>query len=281
MMFYSDYISDEQLVSAVKNTDSLDNSYIGLYEKTWTHKEHKNINYKLLAEISQYAKNAKIIYISSKDLDACGAETPKEMETRCRNHILKIARDENNDFMLLQDADEFMKEEDCDFIRRNYIPEMTSAGYNCSAIRWITFWKNWNYVIVNENGDYFQKTEDFLKTAYPFGWKHFIMNLNTPIFFDDQQQFGGIKHSIKSWILYDIFMYHSSWILTDEQVLQKIQTWGHSSEASREDWEKWYQEKWLKWTPEMESISMENSKFPVWKKAVRYNGSLPKECFQK
>ena len=102
----------------------------------------------------------------------------------------------------------------------------------------------------------------------------FIINLDSDVYFTEWH----LANATKSWILYDIYLFHGSWILTDEQVLQKIQTWGHASDASWEDWEKWYREKWLKWTPEMESISMENSKFPVWKKAVRYDGSLPKEC---
>ena len=278
MMLYSGYISDEQLISAVRNSDSLDNCYIGFYEKTWSHREHKNINHELLKNISNYAKNAKVVHMTSKDLDVSGLENPKDMEIRCRNHLLKIARDENNDFLFLQDTDEFMKEEDYEFIKKNYIPEMTSAGFNCCAIRWITFWKNWNYAIVNEHGDSFQKTDDFLKSGYPLGWKHFILNLNTPIFFSDWKKFGEIEHSIKSWILYDIFMYHGSWILTNEQVLEKIKTWGHSNEASEEEWKNWYEEKWLKWSPEMEEISMKDKRLPVWKKATKYEGILPKEC---
>ena len=274
MMLYSDYISDEQLISAVKNSDSLDNCYIGLYEKTWSHREHKNINYKLLGEISQYAKNAKVVYMTEKDLVVSGSETTKEMDIKCRNHILKIARNEKNDFLFLQDTDEFLKKQDYEFLKKKYIPEMSSAGYNCSAIRWITFWKNWNYVIVDENGDSYQKTDDMIKNGYRFCWKNFIMNLNTPILFAD----WDIENSNKSWILYDIFLYHGSWILTNEQVREKIQTWGHSIDADEKEWEDWYEEKWLNWSPEMEEISMKDKKFPVWKKAIKYEGTLPKEC---
>lgn len=274
MMFYSDYISNELLLSAIENSKHLDNCYIGLYEKTWSHEEHTSIDYQLLEKIESMNNNAKVIHMSERDLNAIPSDSVQDMDIKCRNYLLNVAKKEGNDFLFIQDTDEFLLESDYNFLINSYIPEMQNAGFNSAAIRWNTFWKNWNYIIVNENNETHQSKENFSRNGYEFGWKNFIIKLDSDVYFTEWH----LANVVKSWILYDIFLFHGSWILTDEQVLQKIQTWGHANDVSREKWEKWYREKWLGWTPDMESISMENDKFPAWKKAIEYKGPLPKEC---
>lgn len=46
-------------------------------------------------------------------------------------------------------------------------------------------------------------------------------------------------------------MYHFSWVRTDAEVKQKIQNYMHAKDF---DGDKWYQEVWLKWSPEMKGI---------------------------
>lgn len=274
MMFYSDYISNNLLLSAIENSKHLDNCYIGLYEKTWSHEEHTSIDYQLLEKIESMNNNAKVIHMSEKELNVIPSDSMQDVEIKCRNHLLNIAREEGNDYLFIQDTDEFLLKNDYMFLIEKYIPEMKSGGFNCCGIRYLTFWKNWNYIIVNENNEAYQSIENMMNSGHIFCWKNFIMDLKSNVQFSDWH----IENSMKSWILYDIFLFHGSWILTDEQVLQKIKTWGHATDLSKEQWERWYDEKWLKWLPSTEELSMKETKFPVWKKAIEYKGPLPKEC---
>ena len=174
MMFYSDYISNELLLSAIENSKHLDNCYIGLYEKTWSHEEHTSIDYQLLEKIENMNNNAKVIHMSERDLNVIPSDSVQDMEIKCRNYLLNVAKKEGNDFLFIQDTDEFLLESDYEFLINSYIPEMVKGGFNSAAIRYDTFWKNWNYIIVNEKNESHQSNEDFFKNGYKFSWKNFI-----------------------------------------------------------------------------------------------------------
>lgn len=276
MMFYSDYISEQQLLKAVRNSSCLDKCYVAMYEKKWNQKDHERINLHHVNKARNEVGNLEFVLIREEDIYPRPDDTPMHIEVKCRNYMLDRAKHDGNDCILLQDTDEFLMREDYDFLFNDYYNQMLGIGCNMATIRCMTFWKNWNYMVVDEDGNAFQSTQDMIENRrYKLGsWKNFMLTLNSNLYFED----WDVRNSVKSWILYDVFLYHGSWILTDEEVSQKIRMWGHSTDATGEEWREWYEEVWLKWGSESDEISMKNKKFPVWKKAVPYQGKLPLEC---
>ena len=53
---------------------------------------------------------------------------------------------------------------------------------------------------------------------------------------------------------------------------KKFLHWGHSHQFDREEW---FQKKWLKWNESTQNLHPLNRN--EWKKAVKYNGPLPRE----
>lgn len=279
MMFYSDYISEKLLLNAARNSSCLDNCYLLMYEKKWNQEKHKRMNLDPVNRVKREVENLKFVFVREEDIGAKSEDTPANIEIKCRNYGLERARRDGNDCILIQDTDEFMMRENYDFLFNKYYDEMVGLGYNMATIRYMNFWKDWNHVVVDEEGNPFQTTKDILeKGRYKLGsWKNFLLKLDSGLYFED----WDVRNSIKSWMLYDeVFLYHGSWILSDEEVLSKIGSWGHSTDATKQEWRDWYDQVWLKWRDESDEISMpmRDKKIPAWKKVVRYQGNLPSEC---
>ena len=119
MMFYSDYVSDEQLVKAVQNSSHLDKCYIGLYEKNWNGTDHEELNEDLLHSLGG---NTEIVFLTDEQMHITGKESPNTVETHCRNYILEKSKSENFDLMIVQDTDEFLCKEDYDFMMNIFKP---------------------------------------------------------------------------------------------------------------------------------------------------------------
>ena len=256
MMLYSDYVSDSQLIAATKNSEHLDTCYVGFYEKTWTGAPHRRASIEHFNSLlPQMTKNVTLLPISkSPDI------TERfQVETHCRNLILDTARKEGHKICFVQDSDEFMIRSDYEKIINNYIPEMLWSGYDSAGIRWINFWKSWDWVLTDEKGEF--ATE----------WDNFIIDLDADIKFS----LGRTIYGKKSFIYYPYFLYHGCYVLTDEEVRDKINTCNRL-EFEGVDLEKWYVEKWLNWTPNTENLHPSNNP-SMWKRAVSY-GTLPKEC---
>jgi len=262
MMFYSDYVTEKELKLALQNTSLLDKCFVGFYDRTWSGREMEPINIDLLKNIQDISPNAEVIWIFEDEVQSFTPNNPLINEAICRNIILDKAKKEQFDFLLIQDTDEFVHEEDWDFLLNHYFPDMILGGYDTCAIRWKNFWKSWNNFLV---------CEEIIVPGWPGEWATFGVNLTNPIRFETGRH---IEYANKCAIQQDAFLYHGSWVLTDEQVQKKISSWGHSKDI---DYEKWYNDKWLNWN--QETTDLHPSINPhTWKKAVPYMGKLPKEC---
>jgi hypothetical protein len=259
MMFYSDYVSDEQLILALENSSVLDKCYVGVSDIAWSGRKMEGINTNLLKNIKDITPNAEVIWIDS---GMYSSQSASEAEATCRNAIINKSIDEKFDFLVVQDTDEFVHEDDWNFLLNDYFPTMVSVGYDTCAIRWKNFWKSWNHLLL---------TGVDVVPGWPGEWATFGLNLSKPVFFSSMRHTESV---VKCGIKQDVFLYHGPWILTDEQVRRKISSWGHSQDMN---YENWYVEKWLNWNEN--TTDLHPSKIPhVWKKAIPYNGKLPKEC---
>jgi hypothetical protein len=183
------------------------------------------------------------------------------VEAFCRNIILEIAREKNYDFMFIQDTDEFLIKKDYESVIDDHIPCMKNYNCDCSAIRWKNFWKSWEYILESELENV---------PGYPGTWANFGINLHSNIIFTKNREHNSKN---KCGIFQDWYLYHGSCVLTDDQVKRKLTTWGHSEDMN---YDEWYGEKWLKWTPETTYLHPSNTP-SIWTKAVPYEGPLPKE----
>jgi len=52
----------------------------------------------------------------------------------------------------------------------------------------------------------------------------------------------------------DLFFWHFGWVLSDERIYEKVNTYSHSHELP----EDWYQSKWVEWTPETMDLCARN-----------------------
>lgn len=258
MMFYSDYVSDEQLIKAVQNSSHLDKCYIGLYEKNWNGTTHQSLNDDLLHSLGG---NTEIVFLTDEQMHITGKESPNTVETHCRNYILEKSKSENFDLMIVQDTDEFLCKEDYDFMMNDYFPTMFAQGYDSCAIRLKNFWKSWKHILV---------CEEELVPEWPGEWANFGIRIQPETKFLEIRQHTSIQ---KCGVKQPCYLYHGTFVHTDENVKKKIRSWGHSNDI---DFDVWYRDKWLNWT--LETTDLHPSIRPsIWKRAVEYTGNLPEQ----
>lgn len=172
-------------------------------------------------------------------------------ENDARNTALQLARSEDFDYLIIQDADEFYSEKD-------YKDNIETITRNSNSDFYTTpervFWKSLDFVL--ENGG-----RTLLHDIT------FAVNCGSDTSFysgrgvasDKKRRLPGICH-------------HLSYVLTDEQLKLKINTWHHANDFNRESW---YRRKWLRWTENTKNL---HPTFPPgWKRAVKFTGQLPRE----
>ena len=155
--------------------------------------------------------------------------------------------------MIVQDADEFYTRED---YARNIA--FLSANLDCDFFRakWYVFWKTTDYVV-----ETFQ--EGLLTNC-----ENFAVNLRRGVRFQDKRFTNG-----KSWRYVPGVACHLSYVYNDDEVSEKLGTWGHAHQTNRA---RWFERKWRHWTPATRNLSAIN--FPAtFLRAVRYTGPKPAE----
>jgi hypothetical protein len=58
--------------------------------------------------------------------------------------------------------------------------------------------------------------------------------------------------------------------MSDEQMLEKVTTWGHANDFNAE---RWLKHKWKNWTPETKNLNPLHP--PQWTRAVRFPNEQP------
>jgi hypothetical protein len=168
-----------------------------------------------------------------------------------RNACIQNAKDDNIDILIAQDTDEFLFNDDYNVIKGEI---EANPNYEEYRINWMLFWKTWEYAIQ-------YKDDKIISGPTPF-----CMNIkyNPDLIFQSCRGINGKNHIILSPTLY-----HGAYILDDNEMYEKINTWGHSKQVVKG----WYENKWLKWTPE--TLDLHNCWPKEWKRAIKYTGVLP------
>ncbi len=171
------------------------------------------------------------------------------LEEHQRNACAQQAKNDGMDYMLTHDADEFYSYEDFKKILK-FIED--NPDYDGYLVPWISFWKNLNQIMLNEKGERI------------IGYPQIAINLNTNTFFKQYR----IPSSENTITMKDVLCYHMSFVASDKQCYEKINTWGHSHQF---DTEKWFREVWLS----DRKYNLHPLDGKIWSKCVPFEGELP------
>jgi len=167
-----------------------------------------------------------------------------------RNACLVRARADGMDYLIIHDADEFYHPAD---YRNNLNQIVNNPDFEVYRTPWCSFWKNLDYAVVDRQG------------SEIVGHPEFAVNCKKDIRFIKARTTNAKIH-------YDLpgLCYHLSYVMTDQELWRKINTWSHSHQF---DVRRWYRRKWLEWNEKTEDLHPLDP--PAWKRAVRFTGELP------
>jgi len=160
-----------------------------------------------------------------------------------RNVCLDAAKRDGMDYLLMIDADEFYS---CDDLSKLIEDIKFNPNYDYYTTPWFTFWKDFNHVLVNENGHVIN------------GHPEVCVNLK------HENRFVRCRRPSGSHIKQlNSICGHASYVLTDEECWSKINTWGHAHQFDKEHW---YKNKWLNWNEN--TLDLHPITPSLWKKAI-------------
>lgn len=241
------FSKDKLILKNIENCyPFVDKIYISYSEKPWGYNPSSREIYKNQTDLDTIRSSIfsdKIEIINGDWLD----------ETSQRNDCANKAYLDGFDYLIIQDTDEFYLEEDYNKII-NFI--FDNPNYDVYTCNWISFWKSIDWLVVNQN------------MSEMIGAPQIAINLKNNVKFKDRRN----PASNNKILIPEVICYHLSFLLTDEECLLKLKTWGHAHEF---DVDKWYKEKWLNWTPDIKDLHPLSPS--DWHTVVKNNKKLPKQ----
>lgn len=156
-----------------------------------------------------------------------------DTEEAQRNAALERARADGMDFMIVQDADEFYTP---DAYRENIAGIVANPDVTWYSVPWCIYWKTIDWCVTGANG------------SLVVGRPQFALNCrDVSATFAEKRSIAGSQgvHALPG------LCHHVSYVMDDQSMLTKIETWGHSAEFDRQ---RWYADKWLGWTQETRNL---------------------------
>jgi len=170
-------------------------------------------------------------------------------EEDARNECLKRATLDGHDWLITQDADEFYPDESWDVIHW----ALKNVGGAHLRTTWYNFWKSSHYVLLGPTGEIKQFNASF------------AMRCDAGIHFVNKR-----KTNAPSTRVLDAPCFHYCYALSDEELVSKLITWGHTNEV---DFRNWFRFKWKNWNQYTSNLHPIRPK--AWKCAIRFPFSQP------
>lgn len=193
------------------------------YNKNARNNFKNNVNPKILND-SKYINKIQLI------------EGVWDTEEQQRNDCLKIAKEEGFDFLIIQDADEFYLPEE---FKKNIDEISNCPDFDYYRNPWYFFWKNTKNIIVNWHPFFYNNNIWIIpRKNTKFGYSAcFAINCKKDVWFKDKRLPNSKKYLMLSGICY-----HLAYVLSDSQLINKLNTWGHSHQVNINRWlrVKWY-----------------------------------------
>lgn len=236
---------DKWIMKCIENAyPHVDRIYIAYSEKPWGYNPNARATYKNSFDLDIIKKSKYIDKITIIE----GDWLTEELQ---RNACVRKAKEDDIDYLMIHDADEFYFHDDFERMKIFIINYPSYDVYTCG---WISFWKSFKYITVPAIG---QKI---------VGHPQIFINLKHNIVFNRKRGPSGTQIID----IPNVICYHASYVLTDAELHEKLKTWGHYNDFSVDNW---YNNIWLKWTPSM--INMHPVNPSAWYKAVEFNEKLP------
>lgn len=231
---------DKWIMKNIENAyNYVDKIYISYSEKPWNYNINARNQYKNIINLD-IIKNSKFfdkIVLIEGDWNT---------EEEQRNTCIEFAKKDNIDYLITHDADEFYTNSGFRDLVKGIID---NPEFDYYTTPWVTFWKDFDNVICDD------------KNNLVIGYPEIAINLNRGIKFKRCRIPTGDK--IKRL---NSLCYHASYVLSDDECLTKINTWGHSHQF---DTKKWYNDKWLNWN---ESVTCLHPISPcIWFNTKKYD----------
>ena len=242
------YNVDRFLLHTVKNCyPYVDHIYLAWSPVSWRYRSRQSNP----THIHQYNLPAK--YPKCQIIEGVW-DTEEEM----RNACLEKAREDQCDWLIIQDADEFYADSSWELAIRALA--VAPASINLFKSTWFQFWKHPSIVIMNNDGQIKGTNAGFAVRIRP----------NSRFTFKRLTTFSGTDEES----VLDVACFHFGWVLSDEEMALKIKTWGHSNEF---DPETWFHLKWKRWSLGTRNLGTVNP--CSWKRAVFFPGNIPDFAF--
>lgn len=189
-------------------------------------------------------------------------------EEEQRNEVVDRARREGFDLLIVQDADEFLLPEEYEaniaaMCREPQVPYFRN--------RWHLFWKSPRHVIVNRLVMTYRagRPVTFERNVMHEYCMAFALNLRTDVRFAANR----MPTHLDDYVVLPGFTQHFSFVFSDEEIMRKISTWGHTRQIY--DHQLWYRVKWLGWTESTRNLSPMSP--TDYARAVPFTGRLVDE----
>ncbi|WP_259070304.1 hypothetical protein HDF24_14830 [Mucilaginibacter sp. X4EP1] len=166
-------------------------------------------------------------------------------EEDMRNACLTRAKEAGFDWFIIQDADEFYTNSSWDQIKEILKNNKTD---DLLKTNWYNFWKSSHYIIVNENGSIKETNAGFAIRCTP-----------------DIKFMHKRVCNAKNVRTIDLPCYHYGYVMSDQEMSEKLSTWSHAQETNAD---KWFKFKWENWTEETRYLHPTNP--PAWLKAIKF-----------
>lgn len=231
----------QTLENAYKNVDHI---YIAYSKMPWQYNSNARGTYKNTFDLEKITTSPYIDKITIIEGDWYTEESQ-------RKSCFNAAITDGYHYMMIQDADEFYSDEDYAKIKQYVKDNPHYAYYTCYMKN---FWKTFDKIILGLHGE---------ETT---GEANIVINL-------DKGEFGNkrnIEPKLSRCHIPGVICYHGSYVLSDEELQNKLKTWGHHNDF---DIQRWYQNVWLKW--QENDINLHPLEPPCWSKVVSYDGTLP------
>jgi hypothetical protein len=240
LLFGQDKWIMRNIVNAYPHVDRI---YVAYSAKPWVYNPDARTLYKKEFDLdiirkSEFADKVTII------------EGEWEKEEHQRNACVDQAVKDGMDYLIIHDADEFYFHNDFSKLVAE-LKKFPEVDY--FKVPWYCFWKSFEYVVVRPDG------------SPIVGYPEFAINLKKGIRFEAKR-----RPTSRSFLTLPYLCYHGSYVLTDVEVRDKLQTWGHTNDFNTYQW---YTNVWKEWTEDMTDLHMVTP--PDWKKAVKTDMPLP------
>jgi hypothetical protein len=175
-----------------------------------------------------------------------------DTEEAMRNSCLKRAREENFDWLLIQDVDEFYTDESWMEIKNILLEDKVTNHFTTT---WFQFWKSPKYVIQYEDGSIKNTNAGF------------AVRCKSDIIFERKR-----KCNYKNTVILDYPCFHYGYIWNDIEMNKKINTWSHANDFFTNPIE-WFELKWKYWNLKTKNL---NPVWPAsWKRAIVFPNEQP------